>query len=255
MAKRFTDTGKFKDPWYRKLSPIHKCIWEFVLSECDHAGFLEIDLESMSFHIGSEITQKDLEFFGDRFNFVKDDLIFIPKFIKYQYGELNPENKVHKSVLKVLEKHNIKPLGSPLLGAKDKDKDKIKDKEINNSFNEFYLAYPRKESKGKAETAYQNALKDGATQEMLLDGVKRYCKHIKKEFIDRQFIKQPATWLNQKCWEDRYTVDIPKSTSNITQADFKPVKKTSEELEEERAIMEEGRRLLRETANKIRGIK
>lgn len=212
MAKRFTEAGKFKDTWYRKLKPKHKCIWEFVISECNHAGILEIDLESMSFHIGEEITLDDLNFFGDRFQFIKDDLIFIPKFIKYQYGDLNPENKVHRSVLSILDDYNIKPLGSSLLGAKDKDKDKIKEKEKYNKldFEEFYLAYPRKESKGKAEVSYKNALKDGVTSTELLDGVKRYCKYIKKNCTERQFIKMPATWLNQKCWEDTYTVDIPK---------------------------------------------
>jgi len=45
---------------------------------------------------------------------------------------LNPENRAHNSVLKILERYNlseIKPLTSPLQGAKDKDKDKDKDKE------------------------------------------------------------------------------------------------------------------------------
>lgn len=139
MAKRFTDTGKFKDIWYRKLSPKYKCIWEFAISECDHAGFLDVDLESMTFHIGEEITEEDLNSFGDRFVFVRPDVIFIPKFIKYQYGKLNPENKVHKSVLLKLEEFEIniafKPLDNPLEGAKEKENKNNMDmkKEENNT--------------------------------------------------------------------------------------------------------------------------
>ena len=107
-------------------------------------------------------------------------------------------------------------------------------------FEKFYLSYPRKESKGKAEIAF-NAIKDEATIEQLLDGVQRYCKHIKKECIDRQFIKLPATWLNQKCWEDSYTVELPAKgkcpalkiiEQSKQEASFEPIPKecTSEEL-------------------------
>ena len=45
MVKRFTDTEKFKDRWYRNLTPKQKCIWEYMLSACDIAGFFEIDYE------------------------------------------------------------------------------------------------------------------------------------------------------------------------------------------------------------------
>lgn len=138
MAKRFNDSGKFNDPWYRKLSPVCKCIWEYANSSCDHAGFLKLDLELMSFQIGSEITLDDLKKFGDRFIFISEEIIHIPKFIIFQYGVLNPENKVHKSVLHLLEKNNIlapsKPLGSTFQGTKDK----IKDKDIINLFNVEY---------------------------------------------------------------------------------------------------------------------
>lgn len=101
---------------------------------------------------------------------------------------------------------------------------------IKEEFENFYSAYPRKESKGKAETAYEKALKDGVTSTDLLDGVKRYCKHIKKDCIERQFIKLPATWLNQKCWEDKYTVDIPKA-----EVKSEPVK-LAEQYEKERSF-------------------
>lgn len=130
MAKRFTDTEKFKDKWYRRLTPVLKCLWEYLISECNHAGVLEIDLEAMSFHIGAEISLKDLKNFDDRIFFISDDLIFIPKFISFQYGELNPENKVHRSVLDILNKYNLdpsKPLASTLLGTKDKDKESVKE--------------------------------------------------------------------------------------------------------------------------------
>jgi ABC-type antimicrobial peptide transport system permease subunit len=53
---------------------------------------------------------------------------FIRSFIEFQYGTLNPDNRVHLSIINILEKNKIKPLVSPLLGVKDKDKDMDKDK-------------------------------------------------------------------------------------------------------------------------------
>lgn len=138
MGKRFTDTEKFNDKWYRKLPILQKVIWEYLLAECNHAGILEkFDIELMSFKIGTEITEEDLKIFGNRIIFISDSVIFIPKFIKFQYGELNPQSKVHASVLKELEKYNIDTLsigyGKGIDTLKDKNKDKDKDKNTNSS--------------------------------------------------------------------------------------------------------------------------
>lgn len=103
MSKRFTDSEKFRDIWYRKLSPTHKCFWEYLLSECDNAGIIEIDFESASFHIGAEVTENDLNIFSGRVIKLKDGKYFIPKFIEFQQGELNPLNNAHKPIIERLK--------------------------------------------------------------------------------------------------------------------------------------------------------
>lgn len=137
MAKRFTDTEKFSDTWYRKLSLLHKVIWEYLLAECNHAGILEnFDLEMMSFKIGAEVTKNDLEIFENRIIFISEDVLYIPKFIEFQYGTLNPQSKVHASVLRELDKYKINTLSIEYsksietLKNKNKDKDKEIEKEI-----------------------------------------------------------------------------------------------------------------------------
>lgn len=108
MAKRFTDSNKFGDIWYRKLPLLQKVLWEFLLAECNHAGILtNFDLEMASFKIGADITKKDLEIFESRVIFITENTLFIPKFIEFQYGEFNPKNRVHLNVLKELDKFNI----------------------------------------------------------------------------------------------------------------------------------------------------
>lgn len=131
MAKRFTDTAKWDHAWIRKLSPKFKCALFYILDKCDHAGIWVADFDAMSFNIGESITQQEFEnAFSDKIRLIKNDKYFIESFIDFQYGELNPENRVHKSVLSKLEKEGAnKPLKSPLKGAKDKDKDKDKEKD------------------------------------------------------------------------------------------------------------------------------
>jgi hypothetical protein len=64
--------------------------------------------------------------------FDNGDKWFIPEFIDFQYGELNPNSNVHKSVIALLEKYNLEGYmkGSQgvqsTLNNKDKDKDIVK---------------------------------------------------------------------------------------------------------------------------------
>lgn len=144
MAKRFTDSNKFKDPWYRKLSPKLKCFWEFLLSECNHAGIVKLDLECASFIIREEVTKEDLKSFSNKLQLIEKDLYFIPNFIEFQYGKLNPSNRVHSSVLKELNKYSLlgasMELISPIEGAKDKDKYKYKDKDKEKNISSLILS-------------------------------------------------------------------------------------------------------------------
>ncbi len=129
MAKRLTDTNKWDKAWFRKMNPVDKCIWMFLCDRCDHAGLWDIDEDAFRYYVGIELSIDQVLFtFRDHVEKVGDKLQ-IMDFIPFQYGHLNPENRVHKSVLDKLEKLKIKTLISPFQGAKDKDKDKAKDKD------------------------------------------------------------------------------------------------------------------------------
>ena len=112
MPNRFTDSEKFKNKWYRNLTPKHKCMWEYFTSECNIAGILEVDLEMMTFCIGEKIAISDFEIFKERVFFIKEDLVFIPSFVLFQQkintlSELNYKNKAHKGIMAILSKYNI----------------------------------------------------------------------------------------------------------------------------------------------------
>ena len=143
MAKRFTDTNKYKKPFIRGLQGAYKVLWDYLYHDCDHAGIWIVDFEIAQIYVGHDlaINQNDaLKFFNEN----KKRIIeiddgkkwFIPSFIKFQYGELKESNRAHNSVINILKNKN---LISSLQGAKDmdkvkdKDKDKDKDKELKES--------------------------------------------------------------------------------------------------------------------------
>lgn len=117
MAKRFTDTGKWGKSWFRKLSPPHKCLWFFLLDNCDSAGVIDLDFGLASFQIGDAINESDLLCFGDRVEKIKDDTFLICDFVSFQYGELKENYNPHKSALCSIEKNQLKIIDNKVMAA------------------------------------------------------------------------------------------------------------------------------------------
>ena len=70
-------------------------------------------------------------------------------------------------------------------------------------FDDFWKIYPKKEAKGAARKSYERAIKKASPETIML-GLSRYLERIDGEKTGRQFIKLPATFLNQECWDDEY---------------------------------------------------
>jgi hypothetical protein len=133
MAKRFTDSAKWDDPWFAELPSKYKLFYLYLLDECDHAGVWKVNFRKANFMIGETLEQAEvLRYMSDRVKRVDEAYWFVSKFIKFQYGGLKNDN-VGISVQSILKKHGLtdfinevkeapaKPLPSPSLGAKDKD--------------------------------------------------------------------------------------------------------------------------------------
>ena len=131
MAKRFTDTEKWKKPFIRGLQGAYKLLWLYICDDCDHAGIWQVDMDVAQIRIGDKIDLKEaIKNLDDKIIiFDNGNKWFIPSFIEFQYPSgLNPDNRAHNSILILLEKYNLlnsqnKPLTRPLQGCKDKDKD------------------------------------------------------------------------------------------------------------------------------------
>lgn len=110
MAKRFTDTEKWRNPWYRKLPWKMKLLWSYICDTCDIAGIWYEDLEGASFAIGEEITREEYNrTFGKKLVRLKEDKVFFPQFVEFQYGKLSPKSAPNRKVIQALIRNKIDP--------------------------------------------------------------------------------------------------------------------------------------------------
>ena len=114
MAKRLTDTEKFKSKFVRSLKAPYKLLWEYILCDCNHAGIWIVDFEAARMYLGKDIRvleKQALEAFNKEEKHVipidDGEKWFIVGFIEFQYGALNPKNRVHASVIKMLERYGL----------------------------------------------------------------------------------------------------------------------------------------------------
>jgi|694.fasta_scaffold02942_25 hypothetical protein len=136
MAKRFTDTEKWKKPFIRTLKAPYKLLWLYICDDCDHTGIWQIDIEVAEIRIGEKLDlNKAILYFNDKIIPLDNGTKwFIPSFIEFQYPSgLSDSNKAHTAIIKNLDKYkdeitNFKPLNSPLQGDKDMVMDKVMDK-------------------------------------------------------------------------------------------------------------------------------
>ena len=112
MAKRFTDTMKWNEDWYLDLSLTDKLFWIYICDNCDHAGIFKPNKRMFELLIGGEI---DVQKFLNTVNQDKPRICvlgngrwFLAGFIEFQYGnKLNPNNRVHKSILNILNDNDL----------------------------------------------------------------------------------------------------------------------------------------------------
>lgn len=240
MAKRFTDSEKWKNPWFRTLPSAYRWLWIYILDNCDQAGIWMSDFGLASYQIGEHVTEIEAEaIFSDKIIQIDLDKWFIPSFITFQYGTLQSDSRPHMSVIKILQKHGINhetltlskgyPKGIQTLKDKDKDKDKVQDKakakeqdkEIRAQIEIIYqLHYPLKKGKSAGIDAAAKQLK---SEKDLMDfetAVTRYSIDCERKGTEAKYIKHFSTFVST--WRDWLDENAGKAT--IT-----PIRQTKEQ--------------------------
>ncbi len=223
MAKRFYDTEKFEDPWYRALPPKAKLLWEYMLCACNCSGIWKADFGIASYCIGVKVTFKEVEkYLGTRCVHLKNGSIFIPKFLVFQYAGMDLENTkngvvrgIHKALgyegLKYPECLRLDTLshtlsGDPLEGHRSRIRIRSDlvpiDIEIDmlyiDVFNTLWRQYPNKQGRKDAMRHFKASVKTEERTTLITKALENYLDHVADK--EPQYIKNGSTWFYQ--WED-----------------------------------------------------
>lgn len=223
MSKRFTETEKWRDPWFRKLTPAQKLLWFYLLDNCDQSGVIDFDHEFAEFQIGIKSSAKDIAALSKQLLKLPNGKLWLHKFVRYQYGKLSQDCKPHKPVFAALEKHGISleevfkerlsmPITEGFQSLQDNTKTKTKqemeqemEKEKANADagEAIYSAYPRKVAPVDALKAIAKAIAKGKTPAHLLERTTAYAAATALWPEDElRFIPHPATWFNGGRYDD-----------------------------------------------------
>ena len=127
----------------------------------------------------------------------------INKFTKHQ----NPHMKEAESTIPAPDSHGASMVQETTqTGTSRADSGfRIPDSQFHTRFAAFWDAYPKKKSKGEAETAFKKIKPDERLLAMMLEAIGKAKTSADWLKDGGQFIPYPATWLNKKCWEDQQT--------------------------------------------------
>ncbi|KKK49416.1 hypothetical protein LCGC14_3135290, partial [marine sediment metagenome] len=112
MAKRYTSSTKWQDPWFRRLPPKMKLFWLFILDACDAAGVWLVDLEQAAFSIGESYSEDEIrEVFFEcerpRLEELDSEKWWVLGFIAYQYRTLSRDCKGQKYIWESIDNNNL----------------------------------------------------------------------------------------------------------------------------------------------------
>tara|TARA_R110000868_G_scaffold93805_2_gene259380 strand:+ start:3423 stop:4145 length:723 start_codon:yes stop_codon:yes gene_type:complete len=212
MSKRFTETTKWDGSWFRLLSPRRKCLWLFLADRCDQAGVIERDLALFSFFVGDSITDKDVGALAENVRVIANGKLWLPKFVRFQYGNLSRDCLPHRPVFAAMDKHGLCEADfaepsrvSIAQSAADDGKEPpelIPFAADAKQADEIYSAYPRKTGRVPALRAITAALqKEEFTTLLAATKAFAIATSLWPE-EERTFIAHPATWFNRESYAD-----------------------------------------------------
>lgn len=138
------------------------------------------------------------------------EYLWLPTFQKYQYmtksypSKLPPPNGIGNDI------DNVNGIGNGRVYNKLTTKEQpvinqlITKEVLQEEFNAFWDAYPKKKSKGQAEKAFTKIKPDEQLLAIMLSAIKKAKSTLGWQKDGGKFIPYPATWLNAKGWEDEF---------------------------------------------------
>lgn len=108
--RRFTDTNKWDDQWFRSLTGPQKLVFLYVVDRCNNAGFWEKDNAAIAYHTNLSTPNIEGAWKGLARGLVEQDgWIWVRRFLKHQKNEpLNPQNPAHKQIISLIREQLLR---------------------------------------------------------------------------------------------------------------------------------------------------
>lgn len=143
-----------------------------------------------------------------------NDLVF-PRFFE-DYNSPTSENKNAERQRRYREKRNVtRNVVSNVTVTGNREEKRREEKEepptpkpskpktlSDESFDRFWRAYPKRKAKGAAEKSWKALKPDAELVELILEAIEAQRQSDGWTKQNGEFIPMPATWLNQRRWED-----------------------------------------------------
>lgn len=221
---RFSETDKWRDPWFRGLKPASKLLFLFVIDNCNNAGFWEEDKDYACYATG--ISPDDYE--GAKEGLTRGLVgahgwLWVRRFLKHQKNvNLNPQNNAHIQIISLISEqlnrfsgiaefdqflapHQglISPIGKVEVKVTVKKDGEVQERKgaLIAGFTEFWGAYPKRKAKGEAEKAWLS-MRGSDHLDDILAGIASSRKTDQWQKDGGKYIPNPATWLRSRGWED-----------------------------------------------------
>ena len=110
------------------------------------------------------------------------------------------ETETNRNKPEITENNQTETEESEIRKKEERRKKKEERRDI--YFDRFWESYPRKEAKQTAKKAFEKLNPDEALLQTMLEAIERFKGSAQWREENGRFIPHPATWINQRRWED-----------------------------------------------------
>ncbi len=121
----------------------------------------------------------------------------------------------------IIEKEINKEKELPQKSKNDEKNDEKKPSVMDQRFNQFWSAYPKKRAKDDAKRRWMSLKPSEALLKVMLEAIEKQNKSAEWKKEGGKFIPYPATWLNRGQWND----EVEANEKGVDNATGQPIRK------------------------------
>lgn len=180
----------------------------------------------MNYHANGVIADLDIRA-GIAFDFIREDIDKAEDAYAKKCKQAS-ENR-RKGIISGVTDDNASQRPSTSVNGSDnnninkrniKDNKKDNKKDTNDRFARFWSVYPRHVAKPNARKAFDKINPDDGLLETMIQAIEQQKRSDQWTRDNGQYIPHPATWLNQRRWEDETPVASQKSGKQVIAQDY-----------------------------------